>query len=372
VLSRQRPLLHQKKKKMSTPAISVVMSVYNGAKFLGQAVDSILNQSYRDFEFLIIDDGSEDRSSEILEGFRQKDSRIRILRQENRGLIESLNRGCELARGLYIARMDADDVAGKKRLELQVAFLMEHPQIGLLGGAVNIIDVEGRILRSTSNPCSDAEIREALPNDCPFWHPTVMMRKDIFEAAGGYRKVVVHAEDYDLWLRISEVCEMANLRDVLVSYRLHSNQVTTQQCRQMVISSLMARSAAVRRREHKTDPLNSAQSIAPSLLVELGISEVDLEVALAARLVYVIRNMYSTGELAAALRIVEEMRASSRWEHVSKRVMADSYLLAAELYWKQGRIGASLSSVAEAVVARPVILGRPMLPLITRLRGGMR
>ncbi len=353
---------------MISPVVSVVMSVFNGERFLRPAIDSILAQTWRDFEFIIVDDGSEDHTPIILSDYRRKDPRIRIITQENRGLVEALNRGCALARGPYIARMDADDVAVENRLELQVSFLREHPEIGLLGGAVNIMNLAGKTLWSTSNPLRDVDIRTALQDGCPFWHPTVMVRKETFEATGGYRKIVVHAEDYDLWLRMAAVCQMANLEAVLVAYRLHSNQVTTQKCKQMVLSSLVARSAAIRRSEHRSDPLNSAESITPALLVELDIREVDVEAELAARFVYVIRNMCRTGEFAAALKVIAEMRACSRWEHVSARVMADFHLLAAELYSKQGRIGATLGSVSKAVAARPLVLGRSIWPFMKRLR----
>src|SRR5260370_34687140 len=123
------------------PPVSVVMSVYNGARFLDQAINSIRAQTYRDFEFIIVDDGSTDETPALLSGHAMADSRIRILSQENRGLIESLNRGFAAATGTYIARMDADDVAKPYRLEKQLDFLTANPGIALGGVAIEIIDV---------------------------------------------------------------------------------------------------------------------------------------------------------------------------------------------------------------------------------------
>ena len=131
---------------MSSPIVSVVMSVLNGERFLREAVESILDQSLREFEFIIINDGSTDFSGSILDSYQHKDPRLRVVHQENMGLVESLNRGCGLARGKYIARMDADDIAIQDRLRWQADFMETHPEVGVVGGAVEVIDTTGRSL----------------------------------------------------------------------------------------------------------------------------------------------------------------------------------------------------------------------------------
>ncbi len=126
------------------PLVSVVMSVYNGERFLREAIESILSQTFRDFEFIIVNDGSTDGTAGILNSYALSDSRVRVFEQENMGQCASDNRGCSLARGKYIARMDSDDVSMRDRLERQIAFLENHEKVGLLGGAVEIIDDRGR------------------------------------------------------------------------------------------------------------------------------------------------------------------------------------------------------------------------------------
>src|SRR5579872_4675255 len=209
------------------PSISVVMSVFNGERFLRDAIESILNQSFCDFEFIIIDDGSTESIGSILDWYQKSDPRIRVYHQENRGLIESLNRACGLARGKYIARMDADDIATPDRLGRQLQYMEAHPGVAVLGGAVEIIDANGKLRGNAAPPTGDDAIRSNLQNgNTVFYHPTVMMRKEVFLAVGGYREVVVDAEDFDLWTRIADKHKLANLAQVVLKYRRHPHQVS--------------------------------------------------------------------------------------------------------------------------------------------------
>src|ERR1700719_2523166 len=196
------------------------MRALNGDAFLAEAVESILAQTVTDFEFIIIDDGSTDKTPEILSMYADRDARVRVFQQENRGRAESLNRGIELSRSRYIARMDADDIALPDRLNEQVNFLAHHPEVGLLGGAFELITGSGR-LRTVRPPLDDQHIRTLMLRFNPMCHPTVMMRKDLVLASGGYRKALLDADDYDLWLRIGERSRLANLDKVVLQYRLH-------------------------------------------------------------------------------------------------------------------------------------------------------
>jgi glycosyltransferase involved in cell wall biosynthesis len=201
--------------------ISVVLPIYNGAKTIRRAVESVLAQTYKNFEFIIINDGSTDETPEILTSLH--DERIRILHQENRGLVASLNRGITEAAGKHIARMDADDFAMPKRLEKQVEFMESHPTVGVLGTAVKIVYSDGteRIRR---RPLDTASIRKNIVKICPFCHSSVMIRKEVFDKVGPYdsskdgsKKLLV--EDYDLWVRVLAAgYDMANLPDVLMVY----------------------------------------------------------------------------------------------------------------------------------------------------------
>src|SRR5262245_27130869 len=162
---------------MTTPIVSVVMSVLNGEPFLREAVESILGQTFGDFEFIVIDDGSTDASADILDSYQRNDARVRVYHQENKGLVESLNRGCGLARGKYIARMDADDIATKERLMWQVEFVEKHPEVGVVGGAIEVINASGKSSVTHRYPLKNSDIYQALlRGDCPLVHPTVVMR----------------------------------------------------------------------------------------------------------------------------------------------------------------------------------------------------
>ena len=201
------------------------MPVFNGEAYLGDAIESILNQSFRDFEFIIINDGSTDGTSRILNHFQQQDNRIRCYDQSNQGLGNTLNAGLKLARGKYIARMDADDASHPERLAKQVAFMEMHPEIGVCGTWVKTIGKpSGEIWRY---PTDDATIRCRLLFESSLAHPSVIMRHVLFTRTGlDYRLEYSPAEDYDLWVRASTHCLFANLSEVLLSYRLHESQIT--------------------------------------------------------------------------------------------------------------------------------------------------
>ncbi|MFN8379622.1 MAG: glycosyltransferase family 2 protein [Anaerolineae bacterium] len=204
---------------VNLPRISVVMPVYNGGSYLAAAVESILQQTYRDFELIALDDGSTDGSSTLLDEYAQRDPRIRVIHQTNRGLVPTLNHGLELATGEYIARMDADDISAPTRFEKQVAYLDSHPDVGVVGTWLTVIDKLGTPLYVMKMPVTNASIRwSLLKNNC-IGHSTAMMRQSLFRTIGGYDKAALHAEDYDLWLRAAQEVHLANLAETLLMYR---------------------------------------------------------------------------------------------------------------------------------------------------------
>lgn len=208
------------------PQVSVLMPVYNGEPFLGQAIESILLQTFVDFEFIIINDGSTDRSAEVVQSY--DDSRIRYFENEyNIGLTRSLNRGLSLVQGPYIARMDADDVSLPQRLARQVDFLDAHPNVGVVGTAMQIIDENDKTHRTWHSLTTHEALRWCLCLYDPIAHPTVLMRRQVVEQVGGYRVEMVTAQDYDLWRRLSKVTQLANLPNVLFCLRRHKTNVTT-------------------------------------------------------------------------------------------------------------------------------------------------
>jgi glycosyltransferase involved in cell wall biosynthesis len=206
------------------------MPVYNAEKYLREAVESILNQTFGDFEFIIINDGSTDGSLAILEEYAARDERIRLVSRENRGLIATLNEGIALARAPLIARMDADDISLPERFKKQVAYLEAHPEVAVVGTDYQVIDDRSRVVVLHKRRPSEHKdiVAGLLEGDSCLCHPTVVFRRDAVRALGGYNPDALHAEDYALWLSVIEHHQMANVPVPLVRYRAHEMSVSTQ------------------------------------------------------------------------------------------------------------------------------------------------
>jgi glycosyltransferase involved in cell wall biosynthesis len=215
---------------MNSPLISVIMPVYNAERFVAAAVESVLAQTLGDFEFLIIDDGSTDRSHAILQRYAAQDQRIRLISRPNTGYTVALNEMLHLAQSEFVARMDADDIAQPDRFQLQVARLQQEPDLVCLGGAHAMIDEQGRWLTCLAMPEADAEIQAlALAGHTPINHPCVMMRRSAVLQVGAYDVDMSPCEDLDLWLRLGEVGRLGNLKEMVLKYRLHASSVSEQQ-----------------------------------------------------------------------------------------------------------------------------------------------
>lgn len=248
-----------------TPAISVLMSVYNGERYVAEAIQSILGQTERRFEFLIVNDGSTDASASILDRYAAQDARIRVIHQPNQGLIASLNLLLAEARAPLVARMDADDVSRPERFTRQLAIMVANPRIAVLGTNTDELDADGAFFPcSDFHPATSDEIRQRLMVASTMCHPSVMMRRDMIRALGGYRAAFRHCEDYDLWLRVIEKCEMANLPDRLLLYRRSPDQVSEKHVLVQAIGATCARFAAQQRIAGLPDPFDGASTL-PSL-----------------------------------------------------------------------------------------------------------
>lgn len=231
------------------PLVSVIMPVYNTAAYVGQAIQSVLDQTFEDWELIIIDDGSSDGSEDVVRRF--SDSRIRFERHSpNRGVSRTLNRALELSRGTWVARHDSDDVSLPERLNLQVAYLRAHPECGILGTYATTTDPDGRPTGAIEHhPTTDAGIRFACFFDSPFVSSTVIFRRALLEKAGGFDEDPGRPvwDDYDMWSRLVRASGSANLPLPLLKYRMLPTGLTgtTGHARDMVREQRRRNIAAV-------------------------------------------------------------------------------------------------------------------------------
>lgn len=254
---------------MASPAITVAMSVHNGEPFLGEAIESVLAQTFGDFEFLVLDDGSTDESRSTIARIARRDARIRPIFRENRGLIASLNQLLSEARAPLIARMDADDICRPQRFERQLAFLAGHPDHGVVGSWSEDIDAQGRSIQSEAREGEEqpvthdafvASIESGGPLLC---HPSVIYRADVVRAVGGYHVAFRHCEDLDLWLRLTTRTRIASLPERLLRYRRSDSQVSVRFSTEQTIGSIVSRVAYRERIAGRPDPTETLERLPP-------------------------------------------------------------------------------------------------------------
>ena len=224
------------------PEISVVLPVYNGERYLGEALDSILGQTLHDFELIAVDDGSTDATAEILDACARRDRRVRVLEQPHLGLIAALNRGLDASSGDYVARMDADDVSLEFRLERQLQFMKAHPSVGVCGAWIRFFGAAPSVEWRTAP--DHGTLVSSLLFESSLAHPTVMLRRELFGPGLRYDPSFPHSEDYDLWERASRSTRLANVQEVLLLHRIHDSQVTKTRS-----NELQASARAVRARQ---------------------------------------------------------------------------------------------------------------------------
>ena len=208
-----------------TPKISVLMSVLNGREFLRPAVESILNQSFTDFEFIVIDNASRDDTAPILDSYA--DPRIvRVHNEQTVSLTKSLNKGLRIARGDYVARLDADDVAAPARFLRQASFLDVHPDVLLVGTHARTIDERGQVIGRFASPADPGDLYDALAYSNPFLHSSVMFRRIPAIELGGYPETYVYAQDLALWLKLAQRGRFGMISELLIDLREHERQAT--------------------------------------------------------------------------------------------------------------------------------------------------
>ncbi|MBV8781276.1 MAG: glycosyltransferase [Phycisphaerae bacterium] len=246
------------------PLISVVLPVYNSAPYIAKAVESILAQTFTDFELIIVNDGSTDGTEAILRKFEKQDSRIRLISRPNTGYIIALNEALGLARGELVARMDGDDISLPRRFERQVAFLREHPDVNVVGGRVEIIDSSGRLILRPETPLHDAELQAALlEGRNVMGHPSIMARRQAIVDCGGYDGATWPAEDLDLWLRMGERGKLACVPQFVLRYREHEKSISALQHERQLVKAREACQRAWARRgiNGRLAPINASRPV---------------------------------------------------------------------------------------------------------------
>lgn len=242
---------------IAKPKISVIMSVYNGGKNLRHSIESILKQSFNDFEFIVIDDCSTDNSYEIIKSF--DDDRIRIIRNEVRlYLTKSLNKAIRMARGEYVARQDADDISLPHRLEKQVIFLEKNPEVAMVGTSAYLINEEGKVIGKRIVP---SDPRKILLKVNPIIHGSVMIRKKIIDKLGLYNELFKYSQDYELWLRISKNYDIRNLQETLYCLRIHGSSIGQTKAFEQALYAILARKTA-------TSALKLNEQLANSIVLQ--------------------------------------------------------------------------------------------------------
>jgi glycosyltransferase involved in cell wall biosynthesis len=257
------------------------MPVYNRAAQVEAAARGILDGAFQDFELIAVDDGSTDDSVAVLTRLSEADGRVRVLRQANAGAYAARNAGAAVATGRYLAMQDADDVSLPDRLARQVELLDAHADVALVGSGLLMVDAGGeRIVRTATVLTDDAALRSAMETYNPVHTTTAMIRKASFDAVGGFRRAFRVAGDYDLWLRLSERWQIANIADPLAKYRIHGDQISTTKLGQQVMGMLASQAAARWRKAHPdtpTDPLDAADAVTPELLAEMGVDQATVD-----------------------------------------------------------------------------------------------
>lgn len=206
--------------------VSVVMPVYNAEKYVAEAIQSIINQQYKEFEFIIINDGSTDSSLDIIKDYEAKDHRIKVISRENKGLVASLNEGINLAKGKYIVRMDADDISLSDRITRQVSFMERNPRVGVCGAWIESFgdNIKRHVHKLSAD---DSLLKTQLIFSPCFAHPSVIIRKSVLiENNILYDERFKHIEDYALWVQLSKVTKFSNIQDILLRYRISDSNIT--------------------------------------------------------------------------------------------------------------------------------------------------
>jgi len=350
------------------PRVTVVLPVWNAGDYLAAAVESIRAQALADWELLAIDDGSTAGSRQTLEDFAHSDRRIVVTSRPNRGLAATLQEGIDRARSGVVAIMNADDISHPDRLARQLAFLERHPRVAALGTQTRLLVDDRATAIESRLPLSPEDCRRFLPVAPPLAHPTVMLRREAVLAVGGYRPQS-YVEDYDLWLRLADRFDLANLPEALLDYRLHDGQFSSARDEKVAVATLVVRAAAAERRAGRPDPLDHGHADRATA-AGLGIRVADIVAQVrSAALGRAEQVLVATGSAKRAdreLALLDDHWTATadprRWQ------AAHDWLTGRGLLGRGDRLGA-LRCLAKAAAADPALARRLAAAAIRRRRG---
>lgn len=220
---------------MAKKLISVLLPIYNAEEFLPRTLDSLLCQTYKEFEIIAINDGSKDNSLKLMNEYAKRDKRITVVTQENRGLVKTLNKAASLANGAYLARMDADDLSLPRRFELQIEAFKKHPSAVLIAGGFDVMNEDDEILYHDPVPTEKEELLRALFVRNPIAHGSVMFKAEAFKAVGGYSEECGPTEDYELWSRIVDHGDIVAVSGTIFRWRINKGGITQTKAKLMEI-----------------------------------------------------------------------------------------------------------------------------------------
>jgi len=310
------------------------MPAFNAQRWLAESIHSILTQGFADFELIIIDDGSTDATGAILANVARHDDRVHVVRVDHLGIAGALNRGLELARAPMIARMDADDLAHEDRFDKQLAFLRRHPNVAAVGTWAHVINEEGRRIGQLQPETDPAQLHVRLQKQNPFVHASMMFSADLVRRLGGYRAALEGAEDYDLWLRISERAQLANLPEPLLRYR-RSASLGMAEVNKRLLSARLARLSAARRRAPLPDFVDDLR--AP---VDLDALKAGQELATTAAFFGLLSRPPGAALTASDLSVIArenldhaERRAAQHWLRAVLKAQPSWGVRSAALFW---------------------------------------
>ena len=261
---------------MLAPQVTAIVAAYNSGPHIRRALDSLLAQTMTDFEVIVVDDGSTDGTSAVVEEYAQRDGRFRALHQVNLGPPKAANRALAEARGEFIANLDHDDISVPDRFAKQIAYLHAHPRVGVVGGSMVSVDENDRKLLHYRLPAEPSDVRFWLFRQSTINHSSAMMRRELILGIGGYRPCFDVICDVDLFLRASDFAELANLPDVLTYYRVHAGRISTRHHARQLALNEIAISLARGRVRGEPDDISPDFVITPDTLDKLNLSRAEI------------------------------------------------------------------------------------------------